>query len=170
MTRFISIFCAIFICSLALAHDETHGAVAMPKDFEKIKALVGQWEATSKEGGKDVVSNVTYEVTAGGTAVMERMFTGSPHEMVSIYHANDGKVAMTHFCMLGNHPEMTLKKASDKTMNFELQGATGLNKKNEAHMHSLTITVTDPNHVVEEWAMYDNGKKKESKVINLARK
>src|SRR2546421_149002 len=123
MKSVLIIISFVLLGSLSFAHEgEKHmmKAPEMPKDFDKVKALVGEWEATSKEGDKEEKSNISFELTAGGTIIMERLFTKSPHEMVSMYHAQGKKMAMTHYCMLGNQPEMTLQKADDKTMHFEM--------------------------------------------------
>ena len=36
-------------------------------------------------GDKTLPLTITYESTAGSTAISERMFPGTPHEMLSVY-------------------------------------------------------------------------------------
>jgi hypothetical protein len=90
---------AITICTLAFAATamaaltsiaaENRGerAKATPAIFEKFKALNGVWEM---QGGHDEHGmpngSVTYKVTAGGSAVLETVFAGSEHEMVTLYY------------------------------------------------------------------------------------
>ena len=35
------------------------------------------------------------QVTSGGSALVEKLSPGTPHEMVSVYHDKDGELAMT---------------------------------------------------------------------------
>ena len=64
-------------------------ASAASVPFECLKGLAGDWIAA--EDGEmfrkgDVVSR--YSVAASGSAVVETAFPGSPHEMVTVYHAD----------------------------------------------------------------------------------
>jgi hypothetical protein len=151
--------------------DPEHARTApLPKELETVKKLAGTWEGKSRMGDKDVPVTITYEITAGGSAVLERSFPGTPHEMISVYTAEGGKVAMTHYCAMGNHPKMTLTKGDEKALAFEMIGTDGLHSASEAHMHAMTISWSDPDHIREQWTSFDGGKKKEEKVFELARK
>jgi hypothetical protein len=89
--------------------------------------------------------------------------------MVSVYCAEGGKMKMTHYCSVGNHPEMSLKKSSANEMDFEMKGTSGVGSLKDAHMHGMTITWKDPDHITESWFMYIDGKKQPSKPFVLAR-
>ena len=54
-----------------------------------------------------------YRVTASGTAVVETLFPGSDHEMVSVYTKDkkSGDLLMTHYCGLGNQPRSAARSA-----------------------------------------------------------
>src|SRR3989442_1101923 len=74
--------------------------------LERIKKLAGTWVEADKDGKPtDKVVSVV-KVTAGGSAVHETFFPGTPMEMVSVYHADKGDLVMTHYCVLGNQPRM----------------------------------------------------------------
>ena len=78
-----------------------------PAALERFKALAGEWVAAedgemTKKG--DLVAR--YAVTAGGSAVVETVFPGSPHEMVTVYHADGPDLVLTHYCVEGNQPRM----------------------------------------------------------------
>lgn len=161
----------VFVVSNGLAFaGETPAKPTLPKQLEQMKRMAGQWKAKSKgHDGKEETSTVSYEVTSGGSAIVEKLFAGTDHEMVSVYHAAGSKIAMTHYCMMGNSPELTLKKSDDKTLVFELDGTKGIQSKSEPHMHGLTLTWIDNDHVTQEWSSYAHGKKGESTVITLTR-
>jgi hypothetical protein len=76
---------------------------------------------------------------------------------------------MTHYCSIGNQPKMKLMKSSDNEMDFEMQGTTGVGSLKDAHMHGMTITWKDPDHITESWFMYVNGKPQGSKPFVLER-
>src|SRR5262245_33830514 len=50
--------------------------------FSKLKTLVGEWTADTQMGKAHLV----YELTAGGTALMERESAEKMPEMVTVYH------------------------------------------------------------------------------------
>jgi hypothetical protein len=144
----------------------------LPKELEALKKLVGTWQGKAKMmGDKEMPVTIVYESTAGGSAVLERLFPGTPHEMVSVYTAEGGdKVVMTHYCAMGNHPKMTLKKADAKSLAFEMSGTDGLGSASEPHMHAMTVSFVDGDHIREVWTSFAGGVKKEDKAFELARK
>ncbi len=61
--------------------------------FTTLKGLAGQWE------GKSGI--ITWKLVSGGSAMMEEM----PHEsMVSMYHIDDNRLLMTHYCAAQQSP------------------------------------------------------------------
>ncbi|OQW49214.1 MAG: hypothetical protein A4S09_03865 [Proteobacteria bacterium SG_bin7] len=147
-----------------------HAPVAMPKEFEMLKKLVGTWEGTTKMGDKEEKTTVTYELTSNGTVITEKLGAGTPMEMVSIYHKDGKSLAMTHFCALGNHPQMNLLKADDKAISFEMKKSIGVSSMKEPHMHAMKITFDSDDAVTHEWTSFDNGKKKDTVIFNFKRK
>jgi len=150
----------------------THPAPTMPKSFDALKNLVGTWEGSSKMGDKVENVTVTYELTSGGTVIMERLMPGTPHEMVSVYHKEGKSLGMTHYCALGNQPHMKLKNSDATTMSFEMDMKTpvGITSPNEPHMHALKLTMADANSLNQEWTHYMNGKAGQSVVFAYKRK
>lgn len=147
-----------------------HAPVAMPKEFDTLKKLVGTWEGTSKMGDKEQTVTVTYELTSNGTAITEKLGPGTPMEMISVYHKDGKSIAMTHYCALGNHPQMNLKKVDAKSISFEMKKPIGIASMKEPHMHAMTMTWDGDNALKHEWTSYENGKKKDSVVMNFKRK
>lgn len=143
----------------------------MPAEFDKLKSLVGTWTGKSKmHGDKEEKIKITYGLTAGGTAILERFMPGTPHEMATVYNVEDGKLCMTHYCMLGNAPKMRLKGSTDNSVSFEMKGKEGISSDKEMHMHALTITWKDANHISADWTSYMDGKAQPAHAFNLARK
>src|SRR5215831_17550034 len=70
--------------------------------FAKLKALVGNW---TMAGGDGSVA-VNYRLTGGGSALIETLFPGQDHEMMTVYTIDKGDVVLTHYCTMGNQPRM----------------------------------------------------------------
>ena len=132
-------------------------AVAAP--FERLRNLAGEWVAAEdgemfKKG--DVVAR--YAVTASGSAVVETVFPGSPHEMVTVYHADGPDLVLTHYCMEGNQPRMRAKNPTGTRVDFAFDGGTGINPKKDRHMNRATIEFLGPDELRSVWTEIEAGK------------
>ncbi len=124
-------------------------------EFERMKSLVGKWSADSPSMGK---MNTKFRLIAGGSVVEERFAEGTPMEMLSTYYDVNGKLVMTHYCMLRNQPRMKLTKSSADSLTFDLVPTPGLNAAKDKHMHGATYTFIDDNHFKLEGVAWENGK------------
>ncbi len=62
--------------------------------LERLKTLAGEWRGhVVTEDGPP--AEVVYSVTAGGSTVTEKLFPGTAHEMVTMYHL-DGERSRAH--------------------------------------------------------------------------
>ena len=128
-------------------------------EFERLKTLVGTWAGKADLGQGPVDLNVQYRLLAGGTVLEERVFAGTPNEMVTMYYDDKkGKLAMTHYCVMGNRPAMTLKSSDAKTIKFDFDKSCGINPKKESHMHALSITFDDANTITTSCRAIMDGK------------
>jgi len=155
--------------SVAYGGEGSSSPYSGSKGFERMKELAGVWEGTSnmpKEGEK---ARVEYRLSSGGSSIVETLFPGTPHEMVSVYFDNKGQLTMTHYCALRNQPRMKLQKADAQNLNFVFVGGTNMDSKKDAYMRSLTITFVDKNHIIEKWTLFAGGKEKETSVFELSR-
>ena len=139
------------------------------EEFAKIQSLAGRWEGMSKSSHEaPQVVSAEYRVTSGGSAVVEALFAGTPHEMVSVYHDEGGKPIMTHYCMLGNQPKLELIDATPNSLKFEMTSDSHIALKNEMHMHSLIIEWKSPDEILQTWTAFDpSGNPAPSTVISL---
>ncbi len=118
--------------------------------FEKFKSLAGEWTTMSSHGeGEKQESTARYHVTAGGTAVVETIFMGSPHEMVTVYHMDGDQLVLTHYCVLGNQPKMIAQPGGDASkVAFKFAGGSNITSKDAQHMHDASSDFVDNGHVV----------------------
>lgn len=175
--RFMSIvLCLVFCAAVYAGADEKS---EMPdymkpytgsKEFEQIKSLTGTWNGSGVMHGKEEPVSVVYRTSSGGSIVIETVFPGTPQEMVSIYYEKDGRLVMTHYCMLKNQPELALMKSDGGRLEFDLVGGTNMDASKDMHMHSLTLTIKDGDNMVQEWTPFENGTaKEEPTTLNLTR-
>ncbi len=127
-------------------------------EFERMKTLVGTWEGKTDMGQSPIDMKVQYRLLAAGSVVEERIFTDTPNEMVTMYFDKNGKLALTHYCMMGNRPAMLLKEEDAKTLKFDFDISCGINPKKESHMHSFSITFDDPNTITTSCKAIIDGK------------
>ena len=57
--------------------------------------------------------------------------------MISVYHEKGGKLSMTHYCSIGNQPQMDLVHAAGKDLEFNFAKSNEIDVDKEGHMHSL---------------------------------
>ena len=150
----------LVVGSHSFAHEMPHPEI--PKSLENMKHLAGTWEGTSKMGGKDTNVTTVFEVTSGGTALVEKLMPGTPHEMITVFHKDGQAVSMEHYCSRGNQPHMALKKSDEKTFAFEMGNKPeGIASMKEEHMHAVTFTLVDADTLKEDWTNFKDGKSAE---------
>lgn len=160
--RTIAMALLVALASTGALAGQGHGA-QQPKDpaFQRVAALAGDWSGTAYEGsGTDKVTPAaaTYRLTSGGSAVVETLFPGTPHEMVTVYHMDGPDLLLTHYCAAGNQP--TLKAApmtGGATIRFDFVRGSNM-KSTDMHMHSAVHTFADADHLRSEWTSWNEGK------------
>ena len=127
--------------------------------FERLKALVGTWEAAAPQGGS--LTN-TIRLVSNGTALEEVFQSKEDDQMVTLYTPDGNRLAMTHYCAAGNQPRMETAAITgdQKDFDFSLTGITNLTSPSAGHMRHLSIQIVDPDHFNEKWTWRENGKDK----------
>lgn len=166
MKHFTVVLLTALIASTLVAEtprgDESNAGLA------KLKQLVGTWRGLDPAGKALTIS---YKLISDDNSLMETINMADKMEnMVTIYHLDNGKAMMTHYCSMGNQPRMRLEKTGTTAnkLTFSFLDATNLKSKEDAHMHKLMVTFKDNDHFTQEWFMRAKGK--ETPVIfNLER-
>ncbi len=138
-------------------------------EFERMKTLVGTWKGMVDMGQGPIEMVSQYRLLAGGSVLEEKCFAGTPTEMTTMYYDKDGKLALTHYCVMGNRPGMLLKSADDKTLKFDFDKTCGINVKKESHMHALTLRFDDADTITASCKAIMDGKEMEEKPTTLKR-
>jgi hypothetical protein len=131
-------------------HDHAAAKPDANAAFEKLRKLAGKrTPAMTKADGEK--TNVEYRVTAAGTTIIETMFAGEPHEMVTVYTLDGDSIAATHYCAGGNQPHMRMNaaKSNANELVFDFVSITG--KKADSHIKSVRFEF-DGDKVQEVWS------------------
>jgi hypothetical protein len=126
-------------------------SAAKPTDgFDRLKILVGTWVADG-EDGKPFSSSI--RLISNDTALEETFETDKEHQMITVYSADGNRVALTHYCSIGNQPRMETPIVTGLTDEFvfSFTGATNLPTPDASHMHRLVLQIDDADHFSETW-------------------
>jgi hypothetical protein len=167
----INAICATFILAGSLCATATEPA--KPKqvspEFERMKTLVGSWKGKTDIGQGPVEIVMQYRLLAGGTILEERVFAGTPNEMLTMYYDQGGKLALTHYCIMGNRPGMLLKSSDAKSLNFDFDPTCGIDTTTESHMHSMTVRFDDDDTITTSCKAMIGGKEVADHATTLKR-
>lgn len=128
--------------------------------LERLKQLAGEWRGHVTTPDGPPVS-VVYGLTAGGSTVTERLFPGTEHEMLTVYHLDGGELVLTHYCAMGNQPRMRLAQAAGTDpleLRFDFAGGANVDPAKDPHMHAGRMVLRGPDRLDAEWAVYEKGK------------
>lgn len=188
--RFIAFGVVVLLATVVtLAQEQKDKPAPTNPGFERLKALSGEWveaEAPAAETGEKTEKSekaekadqkaaaqpaVVYKVVAAGSVVQETLLPGTPHEMVTMYYMDGPDLVLTHYCAAHNQPHMKAEKsADDSKLVFKFAGGSNIDPAKDGHMHDLTMTFIDANHIRSEWTYYADGKKGDTKTFELTRK
>lgn len=91
MKRSIMLSAMLALTAAAFAGEHSPKKAAS-KEFEMLKQLAGDWKGEADMMGKKEACTTTFKVSSGGSAIIETMGAGTPHEMTNVYHDVDGKL------------------------------------------------------------------------------
>jgi hypothetical protein len=154
---------AVTLARPALAEDTA--------SFRALKALSGTWtgvaHAPGKHGGQP--TRATFRVVSAGSAVMLMTDPGTKHEMVTLFHEDDGALMATHYCAGQNQPRFKAEAGEDgKRLVFEFMDGTNLGA-HPGRMQRLVISLPGRDRQVQEWT-YRDGDQESTMAFELERK
>jgi len=148
----------VLSASLVVAETDAH------KSFDLLKGMEGNWAGKNQQGQE---IQVTFRMTAGGSALMSEIHGHGPENMITMFHMDGDRLLMTHYCGAGNQPRMKVISSDAKSVSFEFFDGTNIGP-GDGHMQHVTFTQPDADHHVEEWVFLDHGKEMKE-VFTLAR-
>ena len=159
MKRIASCLVLLLIASYAVAAPDTPAS-----HFDQLKKLAGTWEG--KTAGGEPVS-ITLQVVSDGSALMQ---LDQGESMVTMYHPDNDRLLMTHYCAAHNQPRMQAEVSPDgKRFTFNFLDATNLATPDARRMQRMILTIEDANHMTEQW-FFRAGAKEETETFKFTRK
>ena len=143
-----AIVIVVLSASLVAAESDGH------KSFDLLKGMEGNWAGKNSQGQP---LQVTFRLTAAGSALMSEIHGHGPENMITMFHMDGDRLLMTHYCGAGNQPRMKVISSDAKSVSFEFFDGTNIGP-GDGHMQHVTFTQADADHHIEEWVFLDHGK------------
>jgi basic membrane lipoprotein Med (substrate-binding protein (PBP1-ABC) superfamily) len=164
---------ALLLCGSGRSDEKAQaGKASAAAWFEMLKKLEGEWTGKASHGeGPAQDATVTYKVTAADSTVMETLFGGTDHEMITMYHLDGDALVLTHYCSLGNQPRLKAQATDNATkIAFKFLDGTNLDPAKDMHMHEAVIEFVADDHLQSAWTGYSGGKPAFTAKFDLRRK
>jgi len=159
------IFLLVFGSVQAVAQE--HKPYTGSQAFERMKQLVGVWQGTMDMGKGPETITAIYKLTSADSAIVETVFEGKPHEMMSVYHDDSNRLlTMTHYCAEHNQPKLTLTGIEENKLTMDLSKESDIDVARESHIHSAAILFDGNDKMTQQWVSFENGKQKQ--VVKIA--
>lgn len=144
---------------------------ASNEHFKMFTELVGDWYVVDADGDPDPDAlMLSYELTASGTVVVERVFPGKSYEMLTMYYMDGGNLMLTHYCSEGNQPTMIeVPTDSQRVVVFEFHSGTNMDASVSGHMHSAKFEFLDVDRIRSSWSYWKDGAETGVEVMDVAR-
>lgn len=145
------------LCVSALAADKEKKVADVP-GWDRMKTLVGNWKGFANQGTEKFEATSSFRMTGDGSAILNILGEGSPHEMVTMIHPDVDTLMVTHYCAAHNQPRMKYVPGKDPNqVRFEFVDGTNI-RPGEGHMRAVTYVIDSPDHHYEDWVFTDGGK------------
>ena len=95
--------------------------------FALMRGLSGTWIGVAHQGGEDrkIPARAVFRVVSAGSAVLLTTDPGTAHEMVTLFHRDDGALVATHYCAAQNQPRFRAQPVTDpRRLVFEFVDGT----------------------------------------------
>ena len=146
-----------FIPSLCSAQDSS-------AEFAQIKKVLGKWEGTLvRSAQEDIPITLEYTLISNGSAIVERSNEDGV-AMLTAFADDGGRLLATHYCGLGNQPQLNATEATANSVFFKTDTArSGLEKSKDQFVatwsfenleaggneFTYTYTVSNPDNTIE---------------------
>ncbi|MCC7014956.1 MAG: hypothetical protein IT454_20505 [Planctomycetes bacterium] len=165
--RLFPLLLSLAACASVRSHATDPTANAQ---FERLKSLSGEWVVLAQDSDAPAGALVRYRVTSAGSAVVETLFADSPHEMVTVYTLDAGRLALTHYCTLANQPRMIAAPSqAPERIRFAFDGGANVDSEAGNYMGAAEFVFLDDAHVQARWTMFKGAQAVESVRFSLVR-
>ncbi len=171
-SAFLSVFLVAIPCE---SHGEDAGVAELSNTrvttVESIfdvmtEVLPGKWQGAWADGTAEkptsdwTETTVEYEVTAGGSALIENYTNkqGRPY-MTTVYHKDNNDLRATHFCGARNHPRMIARKVDldGRFVEFDFVDVANLKTVGSYHSRGLSLEIESDDSIVLTFSGLEGG-------------
>jgi len=139
--------------------------------FDRLRALVGEWEGTN---GKGQPARISYRLTSGGTMLLETLASKDPggniSEMVTTYYLDGDKIMMTHYCAGNTQPRMVATSTGGNEIQFMRKDVTNLPGRQWGAMRAMKLTLLGKDEITQTWTWQQDGKDFPAELFQFERK
>jgi hypothetical protein len=156
--KVVAALLVLLLAAPALRAEAPAGPVDAKAAFQTLKGLAGTWEAPPLQEGTSPIK-VVYAVSGNGTVIVETLFQGTSHEMMTLYYLEGSELRGAHYCAAGNRPQFKLDTAASKPGEFvfAFAGGSGFDPAKDVHIHSGTIKLNGDG-LDNDWTAWAGGK------------
>lgn len=168
-TLILALACLAASCSSYRNH-HVRAEGASDEHFRLFKELEGDWYFVDENGDPTDTLALSYELIGSDTTVMERVFPGEEHEMITMYYMDGGNLMLTHYCAVGNQPTMIeMPTDSQRVVIFEFYRGTNMDPATSSYMHDAKFEFLDVDRMRSTWRFYKEGKPSGEEVMDVMR-
>jgi hypothetical protein len=165
MTRIVpALALPLVLGACAATHEDAHDPLQRQRLLDSVKALEGTWEAKSPDGQTQAIE---FKVSSAGSIVREIMFPGTPHEMTNVYRLEGNSLALTHYCAMGNQPELRASARAGNQLAFGVVNVADMDAPDEMYMGGLTLEFVDKDHLNEHWSSFVKGELQKDHSVDI---
>ena len=119
----LCVLSALAMTTLATDRREQPNQNGKQAGLELFKQLAGEWEGKEISGHEPMADvHVKYAVTSAGSTVVETLFPGTAHEMVTVIHPDGDDLALTHYCAGQSAAHESRRRRRRKYGRFQVHG------------------------------------------------
>lgn len=154
--RTIAFVATVVVAAVAVSMLSAHVVLAETDNqtsFHQLAGLEGKWVGKGSQGQP---IEVTFRMTAGGSALMSEIHGEGHENMITMFNMDGDRLIMTHYCGAGNQPRMKVASSDAKSVSFEFFDGTNI-APGAGHMQHVTFAQADATHHTEDWVFLDHG-------------
>ncbi len=164
----LSLFLVLLIAGCNTVPLTTSSGKTTENLFSRFMELEGEWISTP-ESVDMPPSTVTYRTIANGSSVVETVFAGTPHEMVSVIYLDGTQLRMTHYCAARNQPHLFANEITDNSVSFVTDHVSNLHDPGDLYMGEAEWVFIDENNIQTNWMSFQDGEESGAMVFNMKR-
>ncbi len=143
-------------------------ATAPPDVMDRFRAMDGVWTATY-DNPDFPPAETKYRTIAEGSVVVETIFEGQPHEMITVIYLDGDQLRATHYCAMQNQPNLIAETITPGVVEFATLDVTNIASPDAGYMGAARYEWVDNDHVTVRWTSFENGQRGEDLSVKLSR-